>query len=59
MRLRTVNVQLELQTDAPLKTLMDKQGWQNMFTNRVNPNLIVSVRQVTASVAQPTKAKAK
>lgn len=50
MKPRTVIVTLELETDAPLKELRDKEAWKDAVGCVA---LGVKVRQVTATVSQP------
>ena len=61
MKPRTVYVILEIETDAPLKYLGDKDTWTTkpLSEHEVMANALLSIRGATARVAQPAKEKQK
>lgn len=58
-KLRTVIIQIELQTDAPLDRLEDKDELAAALDLGYQGHFNFSVQQVTATVAQPAKPVAK
>ena len=59
MRVRTVNVSIELLTDVSLKTLGDRHAW-SVFENGYDiTQRNTTIVGITARVQQPPKAKKK